>query len=119
MKKRKKHKASILQEYDGTCYLCRILIGDYSRKPYLHEHHIFPGPNRVISEAQGFKVKLCPEHHLIGPEAVHNNKNMMRLLQQDAQEEFEKTHTREEFMSLIGRNYMEGESDNEKTDGKE
>ena len=110
-KKRKSHKRSILQRKDGTCYLCARLHGDYRQHPVLHEHHVFGGPNRDISEAEGFKVYLCPAHHLEGPEAVHRNINSMRLIQRDAQATYEKTHTREEFMAMIGRNFLEGESE--------
>ena len=113
-RKRKKHKASILHCKDGTCYLCIKLKGDYHKYPVVHEHHIYDGPNRRHSEAEGLKVYLCPEHHVIGREAVHNNSKNMRLLQQDAQRAYEKTHSREEFMELIGRNYLGEEKKEEK-----
>lgn len=106
-KKRKKHKASILHCKDGTCYLCMILEGVYCKYSNLHEHHIFGGPNRAASEAEGLKVYLCPAHHIDGPEAVHNNHANMRFLQQEGQKAYEYTHTREEFMKLIGKNYLD------------
>lgn len=53
------------------------------------------------------KVYLCLEHHISGKEAVHNNAEMMKVLRQDGQRAFEKTHTREEFMKLFGKNYLE------------
>lgn len=108
-KKRKRHKASILHCKDGTCYLCMKLKEDYRIYPVVHEHHIYDGPNRSISEAEGLKVYLCLEHHIWGPCAVHNNKENMRLLQMDGQRAYERTHTREEFMELIGRNYLDKE----------
>lgn len=52
------------------------------------------------------KCWLCLEHHTQGPEAVHNNIRNMRILQQEAQQAYEKDHTREEFVRLIGRNYL-------------
>ncbi len=52
-------------------------------------------------------MKLCPEHHRTGPEAVHRSIKSMRLLQEEAQRSYEKTHTRKQFMELIGRNYLE------------
>lgn len=108
VKKRKKHKQSILHSKDGTCYLCIKLNGDYRQHRVTHEHHIYDGkPNRAISEAEGLKVYLCLSHHLDGPEAVHNNSKNMRLLQQDGQRAYEQNHTREEFMELVGRNYLE------------
>ena len=108
-KRRKKHKASILQDRsDGTCYLCVRLHEDYQIHKYREEHHIFPGnPGRKLSEAEGLKVYLCPEHHQTGPEAVHKNQRISRLLQQDAQRAFEKTSSREQFMKLFGRNYID------------
>lgn len=105
-KRRKTHKKSIMQQAEGACYLCVKLHGDYRKHRVLHEHHIFGGPNRQISETHGFKVKLCPDHHEFGPEAVHKDIKIMRMLQQDCQQEYEKTHTREEFTALIGRNYL-------------
>ena len=108
-KKRRKHKESILQNrMDGTCYLCARLHGDYRIHKYREEHHIFPGnPGRKLSEAEGLKVYLCPEHHRTGPEAVHKNQKISRILQQDAQRAFEKTSSRQRFMELFGRNYIE------------
>lgn len=108
-KKRRKHKESILQNrMDGTCYLCARLHGDYRIHKYREEHHIFPGnPGRILSEAEGLKVYLCLEHHQTGPEAVHKNQRILRLLQQDAQRAFEKTSSRERFMELFGRNYID------------
>lgn len=82
------------------------LDGDYSQKRYLEEHHVFGGPNRKISEAEGLKAYLCLEHHTAGPAAVHNSHENMRILQQDAQRAYERTHTRGEFMALVGRNYL-------------
>ena len=84
-KKRKKHKASILHCKDGTCYLCMKLKGDYRRYPVVHEHHIYDGPNRQNSEAEGLKVYLCLDHHIMGPGAVHNNHKNMRILHRDGQ----------------------------------
>lgn len=108
-KKRRKHKESILQNrMDGTCYLCARLHGDYRIHKCREEHHIFLGnPGRKLSEAEGLKVYLCLEHHQTGPEAVHKNQRILRLLQQDAQRTFEKTSSRERFMELFGRNYID------------
>lgn len=68
---------------------------------------LFGGSNRNKSEAEGLKVYLCLEHHTSGKEAVHNNAEMMRLLREDGQRAFEQNHTREEFMKLFGKNYLE------------
>lgn len=97
---------SKMQRKDGRCYLCMKLHGSERIHTTLHEHHIFGGPNRSLSEAEGLKVFLCLGHHTSGPEAVHNNIKNMRLLQQDGQQVFEETHTREEFMQKFGRNFL-------------
>ena len=106
-KPRKKHKHSIIQEKDGRCYLCMKLHGDY-RVKRTEEHHVYFGPLRDISEANGFKVYLCRKHHIHagGPEAVHRNHETCLMVQQDVQRRFEQTHTRAEFMALIGRSYL-------------
>lgn len=110
-KKRKKHKKSILQEKDGRCYLCIILNNDYRIHRVTHEHHIYGGPLRNISEAEGFKVHLCVNHHEFAKEAVHENHENLRLLQKICQKKYEETHTRQQWMELIGRNYLEAEHD--------
>lgn len=104
-KKRRKHTISILQEKeDKRCFLC-MLEGDY-RIQQVEEHHIYFGPNRAISEANGLKCNLCLPHHRTGPKAVHQDREQDLRLKQICQEEYEKTHTREEFRSLIGKSYL-------------
>ena len=110
-KKRKKHGVSILHQRDGTCYLCVRLHRDFRYHDVLHKHHIYRGPCRDISEAEGFYVYLCLEHHEIGKEAVHNNKENMELLQVECQRKYEESHTRQQFMELIGKNYLEVKDD--------
>lgn len=106
-KRRRKHPPSIIHQEPGTCWLC-VALGTYmGRHRYLEEHHIFPGTwGRKISEENGFKVMLCPAHHREEPEAVHNNADNMQMLQKAAQAEYEKTHTREQWMDLMQRNYL-------------
>ena len=105
-KRRIKHPPSILQK-NRQGYLCEK-FGIIRYWTYLEEHHIFDGnPGRRISEENGFKVKLCAGHHRTGEKAVHKDIVMMRILQQDAQRAYEKTHTREQWMILLGRNYLD------------
>lgn len=99
---------SILHDKDGTCYLCTKLHDFYESWNYTEEHHVFPNnPNRQLSERYGLKVHLCRWHHREGPEAVHNNSKNMDLLKMDAQVKFEETHTRQEFVSIFGRNWLD------------
>lgn len=93
---------SIMQN-EKVCYIT-------GRTDQLHEHHIYGGANRKVSEANGFKVWLTYDlHNGNNPNAVH--KNPMRgwdlKLKRDCQRKYEETHSRAEFMALIGRNYLE------------
>ena len=105
-KKRKKHKKSILRTRKGACYLCARLNNDYSEK-ITEEHHIlFGSGRRELAEAEGIKVDLCIDHHRTGQQAVHNCRETRELLCRIAQEEYEQTHTHEEWMRLAGKNYL-------------
>lgn len=90
---------SILQS-EKECYIC-------GAKTNLECHHIFAGnPLRKISEQNGFKVYLCRLCHNEPPNGVHFNRKNMDALKAECQRKFEETHTRKEFMKLIGRNYL-------------
>ena len=71
-------------------------------------HHIFYGTGqRKISEKLGFKVRLCPSCHRGQPQGVHGgNRELDLKLKREFQTRYELTHTREEFIKLIGRNYL-------------
>lgn len=93
---------SILQS-ERVCYIT-------GRTDQLHKHHIYGGPNRKVSDKNGFWVWLTYDfHNGNNPDAVHNNPNKGwdLKLKQDCQGEYEKTHSRAEFKALIGRNYLE------------
>lgn len=105
-KKRKKHKKSILRTQKGVCYLCARMNDDYSEK-ITEEHHIlFGSGRRELAEAEGIKVDLCIPHHRTGQQAAHNCRETRELLCRIAQEEYEQTHTHEEWMRLAGKNYL-------------
>lgn len=90
---------SILQPDTRECYITGATNG-------LHKHHIYFGnPNRKISEENGFWVWLAQPWHT-GPQGVHFNRALDLKLKQECQEKFEETHSREEFIRLIGKNYL-------------
>lgn len=83
------------------CFIC-------SKQTGLHDHHIYFGTaNRKISEKNGFKVWLCYDHHE-GTNGVHGMKGhkLDLFLKQICQKKYEETHTRDDFIKLIGRNYI-------------
>ncbi|MEE1560602.1 MAG: ParB N-terminal domain-containing protein [Coprococcus comes] len=92
-----------------TMYPCRI-VEDMSYKDQvgtmLEEHHVLFGNTHAFAEAEGLKVNLCLDHHRNGPAAVHNNAKNARILMERAQEVYERTHTREEWMKNAGKNYL-------------
>lgn len=90
---------SILQA-EKDCYYCHTTQD-------IHKHHIYRGANRKISEQNGFWVWLCAKHHNMSNHSVHHNHELELELQRQCQTEYELTHTRQSFMALIGRNYLE------------
>lgn len=91
---------SILKTRPGVCYICR-------RKTETALHHIYEGPFRWVSDEQGFTVFLCPDCHQYGPKAVHRCRDTALWLKARCQRVYERNHSREEFMRLVGRNYLD------------
>ena len=96
---------SIMQEKDGRCYLCMLLHDDYSVKIVQEHHVIFGRANRKLSEKYGLKIYLCIWHHTEGPEAVHKNAEIARMLKVSAQRIFRKVFPELDWMSIFGKNY--------------
>ena len=74
----------------------------------LEEHHVFFGTGkRTISEKNGFKVWLTSFEHR-GTDGVHgkNGHKLDLKLKQECQRKYEETHTREQFIKLIGKSYL-------------
>ena len=90
---------SILQD-EKKCYIT-------GRKYGLHKHHIYGGPNRRISEEHGFYIWLVPELHNMSDMGIHFDKAFDLAVKRECQRVYESTHTRAEFMALIGRNYLD------------
>lgn len=90
-------RRSILNNLD-YCYFCG--------RPSECIHEVFFGANRQISIKNGFCVGLCNNHHNATNESVHHNREMDLELKRLYQREYEKTHTREDFLKLIGRSYL-------------
>lgn len=85
---------------EKECYITGAVSG-------LHKHHIYGGANRPVSEKNGFWVWLRADWHNLSSYGVHSDHRLDLRLKQECQMEYEKTHTRGEFMALIGRNYLE------------
>ena len=89
---------SIIQS-DKCCLLCGSTYG-------LEIHHvIFGTAGRKIADKLGLKVWLCAKHHR-GSVSPHQNRDIDLRLKRLAQTEYEKKHTREEWLEKVGRNYL-------------
>ncbi len=95
---------SIVADDLEHCYICsmkgRIRKAECT-------HHIFGGPLRKISERNGFTIPSCNADHNMSNEAVHFNRKLDLKLKSICQQVYEKTHTRQEWMKLVGRNYLD------------
>lgn len=71
--------------------------------------HIFAGSRRQISEREGFFVYLAPWLHNQSNHGVHckDGHELDLMLKRHCQMAYEKEHSREEFMALIGKNYLD------------
>ena len=96
LQKLENKRYSILVEDMESCYVCK--------SPFVDIHEIYGGRNRKASMLNGFCVPLCRQHH----EVATNSYGANVLLKIKCQKKFEETHTRDEFMSIIGKNYLEG-----------
>ncbi len=93
---------SKLQEDTERCFICGSLR-------MLEWHHIFGAANKKDSEKYGLMARLCHNCHNEPPHGVHHNGELMKSLRRHGQIVFEETHSREEFMEIFGRNYIEAD----------
>ena len=89
-----------VEEYLATFPKIKLTRREYLQTIPLYHAALY------LAETEGLKVNLCLEHHRNGPAAVHNNAKNARILMAKAQEVYERTHTREEWMKNAGKNYL-------------
>lgn len=93
-------RADSLLSKSKCCYIC-------GSRQNIHLHHIYQNANRNNSDKIGAWVYLCANHHTLDRYSVHQCPKMAMELKIKAQEEYEKTHSREDFMKIIKRNYLD------------
>ena len=76
----------------GICEFC----GNYSKQ--LDPHEVYGGSNRKRSIKHKFVKLICRK--------CHGNEDIIKQLRIDTQKENMKTHTKEEFIKLIGKSYI-------------
>lgn len=84
------NRYSIFTNNLDKCYVCG--------KPKKDIHEIYGGSNRIRSIKNGFCLPLCRN--------CHQNEELIMELKIKMQKEYEKTHTRQEFIDIIGKNYI-------------
>jgi hypothetical protein len=52
------------------------------------------------------QIRLVPELHRIGPDAVHNNHEFDLQLKMMFQKKFEAQYGHDKFMEVFGKNYL-------------
>ena len=91
-------RKSILTDDMETCFLCG--------RPAECVHHVFYGPDRKNADKENLVIPLCNRCHNMSDGAIHFNRDLDLKVKRLAQQAFEKSHTREEFMKLFRRNYL-------------
>jgi hypothetical protein len=88
---------SILTTESGRCYICKK-YGDTAR------HEIYGAANRQISKRAGLWIYVCPRCH----DVIHLKPDdglMDRTMKKIGQSKYLESHTREEWLKMIGRFY--------------
>lgn len=81
---------------------CAICTSTYN----INLHEVYYGSNRQNSIKYGCVIPLCQEHHT-GDNGIHNHRNIDMYYKRMFQEEMEKTMSREEFISIFHKNYLQ------------
>lgn len=92
--KKEKERFSILTKNLEKCYLCQ------NKKNEIHE--IYKGCNRQTSMKYGFCIPICRICH----SKTEIDSKLDLQLKKKCQKEYEKTHTREKFIQIIGQSYI-------------
>jgi len=98
--KRGKRYAMTFTERFGTGWVQCVLCGGTASE----SHHVYGGGNRKQSEKYGFVETLCHKCHKNITDGKAPAQDM--LLKKGHQAIFEQTHTREEWLQIIGRSYL-------------
>lgn len=96
--KLEKNRFSIFTNDFTKCYYCHKQKLE-NEKFDLHE--VYGGSNRIRSIKYGLVVPLC--------RICHSNEDIINKLRIQLQKEYEKEHTRDEFIEIIGKSYIKGD----------
>lgn len=93
-------KKSIIQPELDKCYVCGAVRD-------LEIHHAMHGTaNRAIADRYSLVVALCADHHR-GRFGVHSDAELDKRIKQDAQRAFSRIYSRQLWMRLFRKNYLD------------
>lgn len=91
----------IENDVSGICYIC-------GRTGHTDLHHMMHGTaNRRLADMEDLTVHLCRGCHTMVHEQPWTGYDEM--LKQTAQAAFEKYHSRNEWLRMFGKNYLDSE----------
>lgn len=93
-KQLEKNRFSIFTTNFNKCYYC-------GKEGKMDLHEIYGGSNRTRSIKNGLVVPLC--------RICHSNEEIIQYLRIKLQKEYEKIHSREDFIEIIGKSYIKGD----------
>ncbi len=99
--KLERKRFSIIIEDLSVCCVsnCNCNIG-------INKHEIFYGSYRHTSIKYGLVIPLCPFHHTIGKNAIHNNRKMDLYYKRLGQTIFEEKYSHELFIKEFKIDYL-------------
>ena len=78
------------------------------RETGLVRHEVFYGTGkRELSIKYGLVIFLTPKMHNMSNQGIHFDRKFDLKVKKIAQAKFEETHTREEFINIFGKSYLD------------
>jgi len=93
---KQKQRFSIIYQNLNNCVEC-------GSNQAIELNEVFEGAKRGVSMENGFVMPLCNKCH----RKFHSNREMALKYKKKFQTQYEKTHTRDEFLNLIHKSYLE------------
>lgn len=81
----------------------------FAARPITYTNTIFSTVRRIGSKAKSTasKCAFVVDTTTLSDEGVHFNHDLDLRLKRECQSKFEETHSRDEFMKIIGKNYLD------------
>lgn len=96
---KQKNRFSIIYHNLNVCCSCRLKSSKYNK---IDLNEVYEGAKRQASMTYGFIIPLCRQCHT----RFHNDREFALKYKKMFQQEFEKTHSRQEFLNIIHKNYL-------------